>query len=114
MLEVIVILLLLEAGQNEPGAVGPLQIHECVVEDVNQHLGYQAFDLRDREDVEQSCWIAHEYLSIYGKGRSAVEQARIWNGGPDGHLETCTLQYAERFEQRRNQQERRVTWQREQ
>jgi hypothetical protein len=98
LLELILILVQLEQGLvSEPGAVGPLQIHECVVEDVNRHLGYEAFDPRDREDPEQSCWIAYEYLSIYGKGRTDTELVRIWNGGPDGHLETCTLRYLERY-----------------
>ena len=30
----------------------------------------------------------------YGRGKTDRQKARIWNGGPDGHLQDVTLNYA--------------------
>ncbi len=83
-------------------AIGCLQIHECVVDEVNarHHASY---------DWEAHCFrrgtarqIARLYLSYWGgvyerrhPGRKATDQvlARIWNGGPSGWRRPSTRAY---------------------
>ena len=65
-------------------AVGPLQIHRGVVQDVNRFTGshYRWESMTNRAQARAVC---EAYLTHYGKGKSTEEQARIWNGGPQGH-----------------------------
>lgn len=73
-------------------AVGILQIHPVMVEDVNRISGLR-FTLEDRRDVaksEQMFWI---YADHYSKGASREVIARRWNGGPTGHRKASTLGY---------------------
>ena len=65
-------------------AVGPLQIHRGVVQDVNRFTGshYQWQQMTNRAQARAVC---EAYLTHYGKGKTIEEQARIWNAGPQGH-----------------------------
>ena len=65
-------------------AVGPLQIHRAVVLDVNRITGsnHQWQQMTNRAQARAVC---EAYLRHYGKGKTTEEQARIWNGGPQGH-----------------------------
>jgi hypothetical protein len=36
--------------------------------------------------------VCEAYLRHYGKGKSTEEQARIWNGGPQGHKKKTATQ----------------------
>jgi hypothetical protein len=65
-------------------AIGPLQIHRGVVQDVNRITGsnYRHQDMTNRVQARAVC---EAYLKHYGKGKSTEEQARIWNAGPQGH-----------------------------
>jgi hypothetical protein len=78
-------------------AVGPLQIHRAVVLDVNRFTGshYRHQDMTNRAQARAVC---EAYLTHYGRGKSLEEQARIWNGGPQGHKKTVTLAYWRRVQ----------------
>jgi len=72
-------------------ALGPLQIHRGVVQDVNRITGshYRHQDMTNRVQARAVCEV---YLTHYGKGKSTEEQARIWNGGPQGHKKKTATQ----------------------
>ena len=72
-------------------AIGPLQIHRAVVLDVNRITGshYRHQDMTNRVQARAVC---EAYLRHYGKGKSTEEQARIWNGGPQGHKKKTATQ----------------------
>jgi len=65
-------------------AIGPLQIHRGVVQDVNRFTGsnYRHQDMTNRVQARAVC---EAYLKHYGKGKTTEDQARIWNAGPRGH-----------------------------
>jgi hypothetical protein len=75
-------------------AAGCLQIHKIMVDDVNRILSRTEFTYADRLSRQKSFAMARIYLNHYGKGKSIEQQARIWNGGPNGHKKQSTLQYA--------------------
>ena len=74
-------------------AVGILQIHKCVVDDVNRQLKTK-YTYADRWNEAKSREICQKYLLIYG-GKNATDEkyARIWNGGPQGHKKISTRKY---------------------
>lgn len=74
-------------------AVGVLQIHKCVVDDVNRIMGKEQFTYSDRRDPEKSVLMCKIYLSHYGKGKTIEQLARIWNGGPRGDKKASTKKY---------------------
>jgi hypothetical protein len=82
-------------------AVGCLQIHPILVDDVNTILARRGsstrFTLADRLNRQKSVAMLEVYLGHYGRrlGRKATEQdlARIWNGGPAGWKRSSTLRY---------------------
>ena len=74
-------------------AIGVLQIHKEVIDDVNR--AYRTtYVYSDRKSIEKSREICRKYLILHG-GRSASDEkyARIWNGGPTGHKKKSTEQY---------------------
>lgn len=74
-------------------AIGVLQIHKEVIDDVNR--AYRTtYVYSDRKSIEKSREICRKYLILHG-GRSASDEkyARIWNGGPTGHRKKSTEQY---------------------
>ena len=100
-------LLAVESGGNDHAigdhgrAVGALQIHAAVVDDVNRIHGTRythAGMVRRRDAVA----VATLYLGTYatrerlGRAVTDSDRARIWNGGPDGWRRAATLGYAER------------------
>lgn len=82
-------------------AIGPLQIHRAVVQDVNARYGthYRWQGMTNRADARK---VAELYLGMYAKGRTTEEAARIWNGGPSGHLKPATLPYWARVKRHLN------------
>lgn len=81
-------------------AVGILQIHPEVVRDCNRAWGCTRWTLADRSHPGKAREMAAEYLTIYGISRGItdpVQLARIWNGGPRGHLRKSTLAYGRKF-----------------
>lgn len=95
------ILMTVESG-NDPNAVGDaglavgvLQIHPCVIEDVNR-IYKKDYKLADRFDVEKSEEICRLYLQHYAnyyENPTAKTLARIWNGGPMGPKKSSTEKY---------------------
>ena len=81
-------------------AVGILQIHKGVIEDVNK-ISKVKYTFADRKDPKKSKEICKLYLSHWGKHyqkktkRAATDEvlARIWNGGPKGHANKDTEKY---------------------
>ena len=102
-------LIAVESGGNDLAigdngqAVGCLQIHPAVVQDVNEVLTsggcLSTFRLDDRLRRDASVLILHFYLKRYatkdrlGREPSLEDLARIWNGGPDGYKKDATKPY---------------------
>ena len=76
-------------------ALGPLQIHKILVDDVNQIYGthYQWSTMTNRT---LSVEVAELYFDHYGKSAKPEYLARIWNGGPRGNDNVKTLPYWEK------------------
>jgi len=81
----------LAIGDNKR-ALGPLQIHRGVVQDVNRITGsnYQWQQMTNRVQARAVC---EAYLKHYGKGCTTEQLARRWNGGPTGDRKTATVAY---------------------
>ena len=91
-------LIMVESSNNDLAvgdqgrAIGCLQIHKAVVVDVNRFTGshYRWESMTNRAQARAVC---EAYLTHYGKNKTTEEQARIWNGGPQGHKKTATDGY---------------------
>jgi hypothetical protein len=96
-------LIIVESSGNDQAigdngrALGPLQIHRGVVQDVNRITGsnYQWQQMTNRVQARAVC---EAYLKHYGRGKTTEEQARIWNGGPTGDRKPVTLAYWRRIQ----------------
>ena len=93
-------LIQIESGGNDlakgrHGELGALQIKPILVRDVNRIMGthYAHQQVTNRAIAS---FIAHAYLSHYGKNLSDESLARIWQGGPVGHKKSSTRAYARR------------------
>ena len=82
-------------------AVGCMQIHEIMVDDVNRILGGNYFSYADRLNRKKSKEMAAVYFYNY-KGRGfdklttreqLIQLGRQWNGGPNGHHKKATQNY---------------------
>ena len=90
-------LIIVESSNNDLAvgdqgrAIGCLQIHKAVVVDVNRITGshYKHSEMTNRVAARAVC---EAYLTHYGKGKTTEEQARIWNGGPQGHKKKTATQ----------------------
>ncbi len=97
-------------------AVGCLQIHPCVVADVNRIVkarGVPPYTLADRLDREKSKQICVIYLDHYASAkRIGVAEttdeivARCWNGGPRGYKNPATLNYWQKVKREMERQRR--------
>jgi len=77
-------------------AVGILQLHTEMVDDVNRILGKKVYSYEDRKNPEKSKEMAKIYFRSRLKHNPAFDYehlARQWNGGPSGHMKTATIQY---------------------
>ena len=91
-------LIAVESGGNDQAigdngrALGPLQIHRGVVQDVNRITGsnYQWQQMTNRAQARAVC---EAYLNHYGRGASTEQLARRWNGGPTGDRKAATEAY---------------------
>jgi hypothetical protein len=79
-------------------AVGILQIHPIMVEDVNRILGEDRYTLADRLDPAKSREMFRVYSDHYAKCGDAEKVARNWNGGPRGHRKAATVAYWRKVE----------------
>jgi hypothetical protein len=77
-------------------SVGPAQIQEVVVRDVNRIAGTR-YTVSDRFDFAKSREMFKIYTDHYGKkyGVPVTDEvrARIWNGGPSGPQKSSTQKY---------------------
>jgi len=108
-------MIIVESGGNDAAigdgrqARGALQIHACVVDDVNRIAGTR-FTHRDAHRRDVAIWMATTYLGHYGNPRrlgrapSAEDLARIWVGGPTGPKRPSTLRYWKRVERQLQKQ----------
>jgi hypothetical protein len=78
-------------------AVGPLQIHRGVVQDVNRITGshHRWESMTNRAQARAVC---EAYLTHYGRGATTEQLARRWNGGPTGDKKAVTLGYWRRVQ----------------
>ena len=76
-------------------AGGPLQIHPCVVDDVNFYCDTN-YTYADRYDLEKAKEIARLYINWWLKINREEIAARIWNGGPRGWEKESTEKYWEK------------------
>jgi len=91
-------LIIVESSNNDLAigdngrALGPLQIHRGVVQDVNRFTGshYRWESMTNRAQARAVC---AAYLTHYGKGCTTEQLARRWNGGPTGDRKTATVAY---------------------
>lgn len=74
-------------------AVGILQIHTVLVDDVNRIVGEKRFTYADRLDADKSREMFRVYSSHYSHDASDEVTARRWNGGPKGDKKRATLAY---------------------
>lgn len=73
-------------------AAGPLQIHKCVIDDVNRRYGMD-FSYADRRDLDKSKQIAKLYVTMWLEFHKQEIAARIFNGGPRGWQKKSTDAY---------------------
>lgn len=91
-------LIAVESGGNDLAigdgvrAIGPLQIHRCVVEDVNKRFRTQYVHSRMTNRAE-AVEVFRRYVLIYAPNGTPEEIARTWNGGPSGDKKSATLGY---------------------
>lgn len=84
-------------------ALGILQIHQCVVDDVNRVHGTQyTWASTTNSHIAQRLCVM--YLPIFatrrrlGREPTLEDLARIWNGGPNGYRKKCTREYWRRVQ----------------
>lgn len=75
-------------------AVGAYQIRPIFLRDINRILGWNKYELDDRWDPVKSRAMARIFFEHYGAGRTLIEMARQYNGGPRGHLKEATAPFA--------------------
>ena len=102
----VVALAMTESGGNQfavgqAGEIGMLQIsHACVV-DVNDRWGTRYVWPDDAFDPAKSRKICELYIRHWGGDAVTYEKAaRIWNGGPSGHLKSSTIKYWQKLKTR--------------
>ena len=77
------------------GELGALQIKPILVRDVNRIMGtsYAHAQVTNRATAT---FIAHAYLSHYGRNLSDESLARIWQGGPKALKRSSSRAYGRR------------------
>ena len=78
---------------DDGDACGPLQIHYACWFDALEHDPSIGGHYRNCQDLGYALSIFRAYMDRYGQGKTDRQKARIWNGGPDGHLQDVTLNY---------------------
>ena len=81
-------------------AVGPLQLHKCVIDDVNRYWRTN-FSYADRRDLHKSKQIARLYVTMWLDIHKQEIAARIYNGGPRGWQKKTTDEYWQRVQKQK-------------
>ncbi len=95
---------MVEAGGNyhppdgAAGEVGPLQIRQIYLDDVNEYRG-TALTLDDCRNMTVARWVTLSYLERWHALDSYEKAARVHNGGPQGYHRAATLPYWKRVSQ---------------
>jgi hypothetical protein len=79
------------AYNDRERAYGLLQCRKGVVTDLNQTY-HMDLRLEDMYSPSVSAW-AFKHYGLRYKAASAEQFVRIWNAGPDGHRQTCSISY---------------------
>ena len=80
-------------------AIGILQIHACVIEDVNTFYHTHYTWPESAQDPETAKIICVDYLKHYctaarlGHEPTFEDESRVWNGGPNGYKKQSTIPY---------------------
>jgi soluble lytic murein transglycosylase-like protein len=84
-----------DQAKGRHGELGALQIKPIMVRDVNRIMGtdYSHAQVTNRA---VATFIAHAYLSHYGRNLSDESLARLWQGGPKGLKRSSTRAYGKR------------------
>jgi hypothetical protein len=77
----------------EPNAVGILQIYPIMVKDVNRILGYEKYQMSDRQSEKMSIEMFWIYQNRYNPSHDFEKMCRIWSGGPKGMKKQSTIMY---------------------
>jgi len=86
-----------DAVGDQGRAVGIVQIHPIMVEDVNRITGTN-ITLDDRRQVKHSWYMFRTWMNYQCRRTGVtdpVELARCWNGGPEGMYKASTKRYAD-------------------
>jgi len=103
--EAIEALMYVESNNNpnsinyKENAIGVLQIRKSALEDLNRYYNknYTLNDFYGEKGVALSKWAVIHYARMYGADNNDLESmVRIWNGGPDGHTQMCTINHWEK------------------
>lgn len=79
-------------------AVGILQIHKIMVDDVNRIKGVDMYSYEDRLDPDKSIEMYYVYMNHYCENETDEIKARRWNGGPKGDRKESTAKYWRKVE----------------
>ena len=84
-----------DLARGKHGELGALQIKPIMVRDVNRLMGtsYAHAQVTNRATAT---FIAHAYLSHYGRNLSDESLARIWQGGPKAIHRSSSRAYGKR------------------
>ena len=82
-------------AKGRHGELGALQIKPIMVRDINRIMGTDYSHAQVTNRVI-SIFIAHAYLSHYGRNLSDESLARIWQGGPKALKRSSSRAYGRR------------------
>jgi hypothetical protein len=94
------------ANRYNPGetqAVGILQIHPIMVQDINRILGFEKYQLSDRLSDKKSIEMFEVFQSHYNPTMNFEKMAKTWCGGPKGMKKAGTLNYYQKALNQLNQ-----------
>lgn len=82
---------------------GPLQISKAAHIDALEHWPHIGGTYTDVDRLDYSISVFNAYMDRYASerrvGKATAEiKARIWNGGPNGHVKKATLPYWEKVQ----------------
>jgi len=113
VMQIILLLINIESNGNSDAvgdngkAIGCLQIHKCVVDDVNNFRTKKGikklYTYNDRYSMRESMKIAYEYLTHWvkadrlGRPITASDYALCWNQGPSWFKKQPNQSYLDKF-----------------
>jgi hypothetical protein len=86
-----------ELGALQIGMLAHMDASLCLLSEQKTHYTH-----KEMHDWDKACITARAYLRRYctaerlGREPTLIDAARIWHGGPSGHLKEHTIPYANR------------------